>query len=52
MKTNLLLATFLFTVNFAISQIPRKEIRIPDLNGYLTLKCDFHMHTVFSDGDV
>jgi hypothetical protein len=30
----------------------RKEIRIPDIPGYVTLKCDFHMHTVFSDGIV
>jgi len=30
----------------------RKEISIPNLPGYLTLKCDFHMHTVFSDGYV
>ena len=28
----------------------RREIRIPDIPGYHTLKCDFHMHTVFSDG--
>jgi hypothetical protein len=28
----------------------RREIRIPDIMGYKTLKCDFHMHTVFSDG--
>jgi hypothetical protein len=28
----------------------RQEIRIPDIMGYRTLKCDFHMHTVFSDG--
>ncbi len=28
----------------------RQEIRIPDVMGYRTLKCDFHMHTVFSDG--
>lgn len=27
-------------------------IRIPDIEGYHTLKCDFHMHTVFSDGDL
>ena len=25
---------------------------IPDLKGYVTLKCDFHMHTMFSDGTV
>ncbi len=30
----------------------RKEIRIPDVLGYKTLKCDFHIHTVFSDGSV
>ena len=28
------------------------KIVIPDLKGYVTLKCDFHMHTVFSDGTV
>lgn len=28
----------------------RKIINIPDIPGYKTLKCDFHMHTVFSDG--
>ncbi len=27
-------------------------IEFPDVPGYLTLKCDFHMHTVFSDGSV
>jgi len=33
-------------------QSVRTEIRIPDIPGYRTLKCDFHMHTIFSDGDV
>jgi hypothetical protein len=28
----------------------RKIIQIPGFNEYQTLKCDFHMHTVFSDG--
>lgn len=28
----------------------RHEIQVPHLDGYVTLKCDFHMHTVFSDG--
>ncbi|MGI6572321.1 MAG: PHP domain-containing protein [Fermentimonas sp.] len=28
----------------------RYNIRIPDIEGYKTLKCDFHTHTVFSDG--
>ena len=28
----------------------RGKIAIPDLKDYVTLKCDFHIHTVFSDG--
>ena len=28
------------------------KIDIPNLKGYVTLKCDFHIHTVFSDGNV
>ena len=28
----------------------RQMIQIPGFGGYQTLKCDFHMHTVFSDG--
>lgn len=27
-------------------------IEFPDIPGYQTLKCDFHMHSVFSDGSV
>jgi hypothetical protein len=30
----------------------RKIVNLPDIPGYVTLKCDFHMHTVFSDGNV
>jgi hypothetical protein len=30
----------------------RTELQFPDVPGYVTLKCDFHMHTVFSDGNV
>lgn len=32
--------------------VKRDIILIPDVNGYQVLKCDFHMHTVFSDGHV
>lgn len=36
-----------------ISHVYQRElIRIPDLKGYVTLKCDFHTHTIFSDGKV
>lgn len=30
----------------------RTEMRIPDPEGLITLKCDLHIHTVFSDGQV
>ena len=30
----------------------RTPVRIPDIPGYRTLKCDFHIHTIFSDGKV
>jgi hypothetical protein len=40
---------FLSIVTLTFAQV-RNEIHIPDIMGYKTLKCDFHMHTVFSDG--
>lgn len=30
----------------------RRPLRLPDVPGYRTLQCDFHTHTVFSDGEV
>lgn len=42
---------FLFTIEIAFAQ-SRKIINIPNIPGYQTLKCDFHLHTVFSDGTV
>lgn len=30
----------------------RSEISIPNFDQYQTLKCDFHIHTIFSDGNV
>ena len=29
-----------------------RKIEFPDIPGYKTLICDFHQHTVFSDGNV
>jgi len=29
-----------------------RKLSFPDIPGYKTLKCDFHQHTVFSDGSV
>jgi len=36
----------------SVQAAKRMEIQIPDIPNYKTLKCDFHMHTVFSDGEV
>src|SRR5512136_1246279 len=30
----------------------RDPLPVPSIAGYETLKCDFHLHTVFSDGEV
>lgn len=30
----------------------RQYLRIPDIDGYITLKCDFHVHSDISDGQV
>ncbi len=42
---------WLLSVSAVTAQV-RHEIQFPDLPGYLTLKCDLHMHSVFSDGTV
>jgi len=45
--------TVVFFAGAGSSQLnSRREIHIPDIGGYVTLKCDFHIHTVFSDGAV
>ncbi len=51
LKRLFLLFLFLFVLQLSYSQ-SRKVINIPEIPGYQTLKCDFHMHTVFSDGTV
>ena len=51
MKKLLISVLLLIAISFSkFSQ--RKTINLPDLPGFVTLKCDFHMHTVFSDGNV
>jgi hypothetical protein len=48
-----LIITVLLAVSVAgFSYGQRKIVHLPDLPGYITLKSDFHLHTVFSDGDV
>ena len=41
---------FLLGLTFNLSAQIRTDLRLPELNGYKVLKCDFHIHTVFSDG--
>jgi hypothetical protein len=47
-----ILTTVLFLSIGTIVSGQRKIVNLPDIPGYVTLKCDFHLHTVFSDGDV
>jgi hypothetical protein len=52
LRTRLALAgvlVLLLQASLVLAQV-RRELRIPDIPEYKTLKCDFHMHTVFSDG--
>jgi 3',5'-nucleoside bisphosphate phosphatase len=53
-KLLVLTLAFLLSVAFLVDcfAAPRHEVKIPDIPGYKTLKCDFHMHTIFSDGQV
>jgi len=50
-KLIVLLLMILFSYSFSQTRA-RTEINLPDILGYKTLKCDFHIHTVFSDGNV
>jgi hypothetical protein len=59
MKKFILAFTFLFGTFWVSGQnahphphSPIRAIEFPDIPGYRTLKCDFHQHTVFSDGNV
>ena len=43
---------YLLLISFLTQAQERRIPNIPDIPGYQTLICDFHMHTVFSDGRV
>jgi hypothetical protein len=51
MKKLIIIVLLIAAFSFAVSG-QRKIVNLPDLPGYVTLKCDFHLHTVFSDGNV
>ena len=42
----------LLLIATATATAQRRIYNLPQLDGRVTLKCDFHMHTVFSDGNV
>ncbi len=59
MKNYSLLTAFVFllTISFSFTNIfaqhkEERVIEMPDIPGYKTMICDFHMHTVLSDGEV
>jgi len=53
-----LLLLLLLSTTFCLAQEEEQpenkssKINLPNIPGFLTLKCDLHMHTVFSDGHV
>ncbi len=47
--TVLIVVAYLLITPFAVQAA---KINFPDILGYKTLMCDFHTHTVFSDGQV
>jgi hypothetical protein len=46
-----LILLFFSTIIFGQTSA-RTDVNFPDILGYETLVCDFHIHTVFSDGNV
>ena len=52
MKKQILLLFWAVCIVLPLFSQERGKINIPDLKGYVTLKCDFHIHTIFSDGTV
>ena len=52
MKKSLLFIAAAFLAAGTISAQVRNEMKIPNIDGYVTLKGDMHMHTIFSDASV
>ncbi len=44
----------IFSLSFSVFAQHKhdRKITFPDISGYRTLKCDFHQHAIFSDGEV
>lgn len=54
LTTFLILISLVYTSSAQVQDAKdvQRHVSLPDIPGYKTLKCDFHMHTVFSDGMV
>jgi hypothetical protein len=52
-RIKLLALVLAFIISFPVlAQIKKNSLKLPVIPGYQLLKCDFHMHTVYSDGMV
>ncbi len=53
-KSAIIILALILNFNSGYSQeIKRETLRLPkEINGLKVLKCDFHIHTIFSDGSV
>lgn len=51
-RTSILFGCVLLALCAVAAGQVRDPLPVPNVGGYRTLKCDFHMHTVFSDGHV
>ncbi len=49
-RISIVFSAFLLTIGAAA--VTPQKIVVPDVEGYRTLKCDFHVHTLFSDATV
>ena len=47
-----LITSTIFSQSVNLNDTNTPKIQIPDIPGFITMKCDFHMHTIFSDGVV
>lgn len=52
-RIKFLVIAFALLISFPVlAQVKRNSLKLPSIPGYQLLKCDFHMHTVYSDGMV
>ncbi len=51
-KVNSILLLCCLFSTISMAQDTDRKIQFPDVDGYLTLKTDLHIHTIFSDGHV